>query len=91
MAAARIPQMNWSTDNNEQALQLFKYNISVYCEDEDITEGKKVALKILRGIGDEGLRRLHASGLSEDDKRKPAKIWEFFEGQLQTSVNFRVH
>jgi hypothetical protein len=41
MAAARIPQMNWSTDNNEQALQLFKYNITVYCEDEYITEGKK--------------------------------------------------
>lgn len=91
MAAARIPQMNWSTDNHEQALQLFRYNITVYCEDEGINEDTKVALKILRGVGDEGLRRLHASALSDGDKRKPDKLWEFFEGQLKTSVNFRVH
>ena len=91
MAAARIPQMNWATDNHEEALQLFKSNISVYCEDEEITDDRKKALKILRGIGDEGTRRLQVSGLSEEDKRKPDKLWEFFESQLKPKINFRVH
>ena len=90
MAAARIPQMNWATDNHKEALQLFKSNISVYCEDEEITDNRKKALKILRGIGDEGTRRLQLSGLSED-KRKPDKLWEFFESQLKPKINFRVH
>ena len=88
MAAARIPQMNWATDNHEEALQLFKSNISVYCEDEEITDDRKKALKILRGIGDEGTRRLQVSGLSEEDKRKPDKLWEFFESQLKPKINF---
>ena len=51
----------------------------------------KKALKILRGIGDEGTRRLQVSGLSEEDKRKPDKLWEFFESQLKPKINFRVH
>ena len=77
MAAARIPQMNWSTDNHAEALKIFKENITVYCEDEEIDDDRKTALKILRGIGDEGTRRLNASGISDADKRNPAKLWEF--------------
>ena len=50
----------------------------------------KKALKILRGIGDEGTRRLQVSGLSEGDKRKPDKLWEFFESQLKPKINFRI-
>ena len=91
MAAARIPQMNWSTDNHAEALKIFKENITVYCEDEEIDDDRKTALKILRGIGDEGTRRLNASGISDADKRNPAKLWEFFEDRLKTKVNFRVH
>ena len=83
--------MNWATDNHEEALQLFKSNISVYCEDEEITDDRKKSLKILRGIGDEGTRRLQVSGLSEEDKHKPDKLWEFFESQLKPKINFRVH
>ena len=89
--AARIPQMNWSTDNHAEALQLFKENISVYCEDENIVDNAKIALKILRGVGDEGIKRINASDLSEADKRLPTKLWEFLNGQLKTNINFRVH
>ena len=71
MAVARIPQMNWATDNHKEALQLFKSNISVYCEDEEVTDDRKKALKILRAIADEGTRRLQVSGISEEGKRKP--------------------
>ena len=91
MARSRIPEMNWASENHEEALQLFKQTMSYYCEDEDITDPGKIALKILRGIGNEGLKRLNASGMSDADKKKPDKIWELFESQLKTNLNFRVH
>ena len=91
MARSRIPEMNWSSENHAEALQLFKQTMSYYCEDEDITDPGKIALKILRGIGNEGLKRLNASGMSDADKKKPDKIWELFESQLKTNLNFRVH
>lgn len=44
-------------DNHKQALQLLQININIKCEDEGIPE-YKVAFKLLRGVGDEGIRRL---------------------------------
>ena len=91
MARSRIPEMNWASENHEEALQLFKQTMSYYCEDEDITDPGKIALKILKGIWNEGLKRLNASGMSDADQKKPDKIWELFESQLKTNLNFRVH
>ena len=91
MARSRIREMNWASENHEEALQLFKQTMSYYCEDEDITDPGKIALKVLRGIGNEGLKRLKASGMSDADKKRPDKIWELFESQLKTNLNFRVH
>ena len=91
MARSRIPEMNWASENNEEALQLFKQTMSYYCEDEDITDPGKIAFKILRGIGNEGLKLLNASGMSDADRKRPDKIWELFESQLKTNLNFRVH
>ena len=82
--------MNWASENHEEALQLFKQTVSYYCEDEDITDSGKIALKILRGIGNEGLKRLNASGMSDADKKRPDKIWELFESQLKTNLSFRM-
>ena len=65
--------------------------MSDYCEDEDITDPGKIARKILRGIGNEGLKCINASGMSDADKKRPDKIWELFESQLKTNLNFRVH
>ena len=45
----------------------------------------------MHGIEDEGTRRLQVPGLSEEDKRKPDMLWEFFESQLKPKINFRVH
>ena len=74
----------------DQALQLFKSNISVYCEDEEITDDnkqknkqtnthtkkkKKKLLKIMRGKEDEGNKRPKVTGLSEEDKRRSDKLW----------------
>ena len=69
-------------------MQLFKQTMSYYCEDEVFTDSGKIALKILRGIGNEGLKRLNASGMSDADKKRPDKIWELFESQLKTNLNF---
>ena len=91
MARSRIPEMNWASENHEEALQLFKQTMIYYCEDEDITDPGKIALKILRGIGNEGLKRLNASGMSDADKKRPDKIRELFESQLKTNLDFRVH
>ena len=91
MAHSRFPKMNWTSENHEEALQLFKQTMSYYCEDEDITDPGKIALKILMGIGNEGLKRLNASVMSDADKKRPDKIWELFESQLKTNLNFRVH
>ncbi len=43
--------------------------MSLYLEDEEITDAAKQARKICCGTGDEGLIRLKAGGLSEDDKK----------------------
>ena len=90
MARTCIPEMNWASENHDEALQLFKQTMSYYCEDEDITDSGKIALKILRGIGNEGLKRLNASWMSDADKKRPDKIWDS-ESQLKTNLNFRVH
>ena len=36
MARSRIPEMNWASENHEEALQLFKQTMSYYCEDEEM-------------------------------------------------------
>ena len=76
IARSRIPEMNWASENHEEALQLLKQTRSYCCKDEDITDPGKIALKILRGIGNEGLKRLNASGMSDADKKRPDKTWE---------------
>ena len=41
------------------------------CEDNDVTENERIARKIEIGVGDEGLRRLNASGLSNVEQKIP--------------------
>ena len=89
--AARIPEMDWSSADVGETFSLFKQQMLLYCEDEDITDKEKIALKIKRGLKNEGLRRLNASGLSNDNMKDPAKLWDYFEKQLKLQVNFRVY
>ena len=92
MATTSIPVMNWSGEDIAENLRLYKDKMNLYLMDENITDNTKKARKILRSIGDDGLRKLYGSSLTEDDKKDPAKLYKFFEEQLSaTSVNFRVH
>lgn len=44
------------------------------CENEEITEPWKIALKTLRGIGNEGVKCLNVSSLSEFEKKNLNKL-----------------
>ena len=83
--------MNWCDPDLSEAMSLFKQKMTLFIEDEEITEEAKQARKICRGIGDAGLRRLNASGLTEEQKKSPIHLWNFFENQLTVNVNFRIH
>ena len=89
--ATKYPTMNWELPNTAEAFKIFKQKLLLVCEDNEIKEDNKIARKIMIGIDDEGLKRLNASNLTEEDKEKPAKLWKFFEDQLRVSVNFRIH
>lgn len=88
--ATQIPKMEWTGDLSEN-LTLFKQKMTLFFEDEDITDTVKQSRKICRGIGDEGLKRLNVSGLTDEQKKDPKELWAFFNGQLRVGVNFRIH
>lgn len=79
---ANIPQMDWSPSDHSEALTLFKQEINLYIQDEKEAAAK--ARKICRGIGDEGLKLLNASSLTDTQKKDPAELWKFLEGQLKS-------
>ena len=89
--ASHIPVMDWSCPDLGDAIGLFKQKLTLYMEDENIVTATAQARKICRGIGDEDLRRLNASGLTEGEKKNPVQLWDFFNKQLKVSVNFRIH
>ena len=48
--------------------------MNFYLADEEIVDVEKKSLKIRRGVGIEGLKRLNASGLSESEIKNPENI-----------------
>ena len=88
---AKFPEMNWDYGNTTEEFKLFKQKMELCLLDQNVTEDDKAAVKIKIAIGNEGLKRINASGLTDDEQKDPEQIWTFFEGQLQISVNFRIH
>ena len=89
--ASPMPTMDWSDPDLSEAFSLFKHKMSLYLEEEEITDAAKQARTICLGVGDEGLKRLNDSGLSDAEKKRPDKLWEFYESQLELDMNFRIH
>ena len=83
--------MNWSHGDIAEEFKLFKERMTLCLEDNGVDDEAKAATKIKIAIGNEGLRRLAASGLTDANKKKPTEIWSFFEAQLRTNINFRIH
>ena len=71
--ASHIPVTDWSCPDLGDAIGLFKQKMTLFLEDENILTAVAQARKICRGIGDEGLRRLNASGLTDDQKKNPVQ------------------
>ena len=89
---AKIPERDWSSDNLAEALAIFKQTmVHTSLKMRKSINQNKNALKILRGLGAEAIKRLQASGLSEQDKKNPEKLRTFSESQLQININFSVH
>lgn len=88
---ARYPEMNWGAPNVSEEFKLFKQRMELYLLDNEVTDSVKQAIKIKLALGNEGLRKINASGLSEEDQKKPDKIRGLFESQLRVSVSFRIH
>ena len=65
----------------------------MYLADLEVTDKPKQARKIVLAMGDEGMRQLRASGLSEDEKADPDKVYAFFDAKLDPAehINYRVH
>ncbi|XP_063956823.1 uncharacterized protein LOC135154503 [Lytechinus pictus] len=83
--------MNWEATDLPEEFQLFRQRMELILADQDITDQRKVSMKIKIAVGNEGLRRINASGLSETDKEKPQELWRLLEAQLKVNINFRIH
>ena len=88
---ARFPEMNWTVNNVAEEFKLFKQRTELCFLDNNINDALKQATKIKIAIGNEGLRKINASGLSPGDQNDPEKLWNLFENQLKVKVNFRIH
>ena len=88
--AAKYPSMNWDASDVAETFTLFKQRLLLVCEDNEVTDDSKIARKIKISVGEEGLRRINASGLSAVDQKKPERLWDLFEKQLRVAVNFRI-
>ena len=83
--ASKYPKMNWVGEN---IAENFKMTL-----DENVVEPAKQAIGLKRqiAVGTEGLQRLNASTLTDEEKQDPAKIYKLFDDQLNIKVNFRIH
>ena len=90
---ARMPEMNWKHEPLADAFKAFKARMTLFLDDNEITDDAKKSTKIKLGLGDEGMRRVLASGLTEDQQKDPKEIWNLLESQVDASVkiNFHVH
>ena len=61
----------------------------MYFECKDVHVNKQVA-HILLMTGDEGVRMYNSWGLSDEDSKIPAIIWEKFDTQIEPKSSFRV-
>ncbi|KAJ8046317.1 hypothetical protein HOLleu_04951 [Holothuria leucospilota] len=87
----KFPEMNWTAGDVAEEFQLFKQRLELCFIDHNIAEPNKRAVKIKIAVGNEGLKKINASGLSVEDQNDPVKLWSLFEDQLKVKVNFRIH
>lgn len=87
----KFPEMDWTAGDVSEEFQLFKQRMELCFIDHNIAEPNKRVVKIKIAVGNEGLKKINASGLSVEDQNDPVKLWSLFEDQLKVKVNFRIH
>ena len=80
-SSQNIPLMSWDGDLTEN-FKLYKHKLQLYFDDENVKDKKSQARKILRSIGDNGLRLLYGSPFSTDDEQDPVKLFTFYDNQF---------
>ena len=92
-SGGKCPQMDWTHEPLVDPFKAFQARMILYLEDLEVTEPAKQATKIKIAVGDEGMRRILASGLTEAEQKVPEKVWTLIEAEVDASVkiNFRVH
>ena len=91
--SSKMPQMDWKFEPLADSFKAFRARMRLYFDDNDITDNTKKATKIKLAVGDEGMRRILSSGLTDAQQNMPDELWTLFETQVDASVkiNFRVH
>ena len=88
-----MPTMDWKYEPLADSYRAFKARMTLFLEDQEITDTAKQSTKIKIALGDEGIRRVLNSGLSDNEQKDPGKLWSLIEEQVDATVkiNFRVH
>ena len=89
--SSKFPQMDWSGADQAENLSPYRQAMEYFFLDEGLADKQKQAIKIIRGLGNEGLRRLKSCPISELDKQNPEKLWSFLGAGLKVEVNFHVY
>ena len=55
--------------------------MTFHLEDKEIDDFNKQAIKIKIAVGDEGIRQILVSGLTEEQQRDPRQLWNLLEEQ----------
>ena len=67
--ASKMPAMDWTYEPILDAYKAFKARVQLFLEDNDVTDIARQATKIKIALGDEGMRRLLASHLTDEQKK----------------------
>ena len=78
--------MDWSFQPLSESLKVFKARMELYFEDQNIEDATKQATKIKIAVGNQGMRRLLNSDLTDEDNKVPVKIWTLLESEVDASV-----
>ena len=91
--STKMPELNCAHEPLSESFCSFKAWMTPYLEDNDVTDNVKKATKIKIAIGNKGICRVLACGLTEAEQKNPQKIWDLLETKLDASTHiiYRVH
>ena len=80
--SAQMPTMDWTFEPLCDSFSAFQARLILFFEDQSINDKIKQSIKFRIAVGDQGIRRINSSGLSDADKKDPKKLYELLSSQL---------